>query len=141
VKPFISAVSASLLATGTLAQPATTLPSIIIAAPNAVAAIVKIPKPWYAPKSLVISKMQATVPQYEQLSGLHYKIFTLTQPDAQFGGIYLWRDRITAQNWFNSAWHERVRKTYGSEPKIEWFDAPIAITSKLTDNQLEGNKP
>jgi heme-degrading monooxygenase HmoA len=243
MKPLLSAISASLLASGALAQTAPVNPSFITTMPNAVVTIVKVPKPWYAPKSLVIGKMQATVPQYEQLPGLHYKMFTLTQADAQFGGIYLWKDRssaqnwfsptwyervekerghkadvrlfqtpivvtnapailganhvatlvtvatpaqvsperlvaefsaaaptyhkvpgllrkyfiitddgkfggvylwdtqTSAQNWFNTVWHERVRKTYGAAAQIEWFDAPIAIASKLADNQLEGSKP
>jgi heme-degrading monooxygenase HmoA len=243
MKSIFSAISASLLASASLAQTVPTVPSVITAASNAVVAIVKVPKPWYAPKSLVVSKMQATVAQYEQLPGLHYKMFTLTQADAQFGGIYLWKDlgsaqnwfnpswhervekergykadvrffqapvvvsnasaipgtryiatlvtvatstqisperlvaefvsaapiyqkvpgllrkyfivkndgkfggvylwdtQLSAQNWFNPAWHERVRKTYGSDAYIEWFDAPIAIASKLADNQLEATKP
>jgi Putative mono-oxygenase ydhR len=128
MKPLLSTITASLLASGTLAQSAIANPSFIATMPNAVVAI-------------VVNKMQATVPQYEQLAGLHYKAFTLTQTDAQFGGIYLWKDRSFAQNWFNPAWHERVRKTYGNEAIIEWFDAPIAIASKLADNQLEGTKP
>jgi hypothetical protein len=66
---------------------------------------------------------------------------TLAQTDAQFGGVYLWDTQTSAQNWFSPVWHERVRKTYGAAAQIEWLDAPIAIASKLADNQLEGTKP
>jgi heme-degrading monooxygenase HmoA len=129
MKPLLCAISASLLASGTLAQTATANPSFIATLPNAVVAIVKVPKPWYAPKSVVVSKMQATVPQYEQLAGLHYKIFTLTQADAQFGGIYLWKDRSSAQNWFNPAWYDRVEKERGHKADLRLFQAPIVVTN------------
>jgi hypothetical protein len=125
MKPLLSVISASLLASSVLGQTAPPAISTFVSASDAVVAIVNVPKPWYAPKSLVVSKMQATVPL----------------ADAQLGGIYLWTDRSSAQNWFNPAWHERVRKTYGSETQIEWFDAPIAITSKSADNRLEAAKP
>jgi heme-degrading monooxygenase HmoA len=129
MKPLLSAIGASLLASGTLAQTPLRTPSIVTSASNAVVAIVKVPKPWYAPKSVVVSKMQATVAQYEQLPGLHYKMFTLTQTDAQFGGIYLWKDRSSAQNWFNPAWHERVEKERGYKADVRFFQAPIIVTN------------
>lgn len=79
MKPILSAISASLLVSSAFAQNTPTETSSIVLAPNAAVAIVKVLKPWYAPRSLVISKMQATVALYEQLPGLSYKIFTLTQ--------------------------------------------------------------
>jgi heme-degrading monooxygenase HmoA len=129
MKPLLSAISASLVASGSLAQTPPAAPSVITNASNAVVVIVKVPKPWYAPKSLVVSKMQASVAQYEQLPGLNYKIFTLTQTDAQFGGIYLWKDRSSAQNWFNPAWHERVEKERGHKADVRVFQAPIVVTN------------
>jgi heme-degrading monooxygenase HmoA len=131
MKPLLSAISASLLATATLAQTPPGAPSVVTNASNAVVAIVKVPKPWYAPKSVIVSKMQATVAQYEQLPGLHYKMFTLTQLDGQFGGIYFWKDRISAQSWFNSAWHERVEKERGHKAGVRFFQAPIFVTNAL----------
>jgi heme-degrading monooxygenase HmoA len=129
MKPLLSAISALLLASGTLAQTPPATPSVVTNASNAVVAIVKVPKTWYAPKPVVVSKMQATVAQYEQLPGLHYKIFTLTQADAQFGGIYLWKDRRSAQNWFNPTWHDRVEKERGHKADVRLFQAPIVVTN------------
>jgi heme-degrading monooxygenase HmoA len=129
MKPILSAISVSILASSAFAQNTPTEISSIVLAPNAVVAIVKVPKPWYAPRSLVISKMQATVAQYEQLPGLNYKMFTLTQADGQFGGIYLWKDRTAAQNWFTPAWHERVMKERGHAADVRIFQAPVVVTN------------
>ena len=93
----------------------------------AVAAIVKVAKPWYATKSAVTGKMRETVPQYESLPGLEYKMFSFAQSDGDYGGIYLWKDRASAQTWFNPAWFERVRRKRGVEGKVRSFDVPVAI--------------
>jgi heme-degrading monooxygenase HmoA len=96
-------------------------------APTRVVAIVKVPKPWYAPRSLVVGKMRDTTAQYERLPGLQYKIFSLSQTDGQYGGIYLWKDRATAQNWFNPAWFQRVEKERGNKAEVRLMDAPVVL--------------
>jgi Putative mono-oxygenase ydhR len=88
-----------------------------------VVVIVKVAKPWYAPNWLVERKMQAVVQQYRQLPGLTFKIFSFARPHGEFGGIYLWHDRATAQAWFGPAWYKRVRDERGVEPDVRMFDA------------------
>jgi heme-degrading monooxygenase HmoA len=129
MKLLLSAISASLLVSSALAQSISPEILSIVSVPYAIVAIVKVPKPWYAPKSLVVSRMQATAAQYEQVSGLNYKVFTLTQADGQFGGIYLWKDRAVAQNWFSPAWHERVVKERGHAADVRMFQAPVVVTN------------
>lgn len=106
-----------------------------IDAASAVAVVVKVPMPWYAPRSVVIGRMRDTAPQYAALPGLAHKAFSLTQADAQYGGIHLWKDQASAHQWFNDAWKERVLKTYGSAATLEWFDTPILLPSQRVDNQ------
>jgi Putative mono-oxygenase ydhR len=100
-----------------------------------VVSIVTVPKPWYAPRALVISKMRDTQSQYETLAGLQYKIYTFRQTDSQFGGIYLWNDSASAQAWFNPAWFERVRQERGVEGVVRYVDAPVVLDNKKTPNQ------
>lgn len=101
----------------TAAQPTTD------AAGGPVVVIVKVPKPWYAPNWLVERKMQAVVQQYRQLPGLTFKIFSFARPHGEFGGIYLWHDRATAQAWFGPAWYNRVRDERGVEPDVRMYAA------------------
>lgn len=88
-----------------------------------VVVIVKVAKPWYAPNWLVERKMQEVVQQYRQLPGLTFKIFSFARPQGEFGGIYLWHDRATAQAWFGPSWYKRVRDERSVEPDVRMFDA------------------
>ncbi len=94
---------------------------------SAVAVVVKVPKPWYAPKSLVVGKMRDSIPQYEAVPGLSFKAFSLAQADGQFGGIYLWKDLSSAKTWFSAAWFARVEKERGAKAEVLFFEVPVAI--------------
>jgi hypothetical protein len=96
-------------------------------APTPVTVIVKVPKPWYAPKAVVVGKRRDTIPQYESLPGLSYKMYSFAQADGQFGGIYLWKDAAAAQAWFNPAWFDRVKRERGVEANVRYFEIPVAL--------------
>ena len=119
---------------------AQTLPSIA-ASTTLVAVIVKVPKPWYAPRAVVVGKMRDTIPQYQNLPGLNYKMFSFARIDGHFGGIYQWESETAADAWFNTGRHERVARTYGAAAAIEWFDTPILLPSKLADNRIDTAPP
>jgi heme-degrading monooxygenase HmoA len=65
------------------------------------------------------------VPLYEKVPGLVRKSFTVN--DEGFGGMYLWKNRASAQNWFNDSWRAKVKASYGSDPEVRYFDAPLTI--------------
>jgi hypothetical protein len=98
-----------------------------------VVVVVKIPKPWYALRFVVLSRMRDAIPQYENIPGLAYKAFSIAQKDGQYGGIYYWKDRASAHAWFNPAWFERVEKQRGAKADVRYFDAPVAL-----DNTPDG---
>lgn len=112
-------------------------------APNAsrpigpVVVIVKVARPWYAPDLLVVRKMRAALPQYQRIPGLTYKIFSLARPGGEFGGIYLWQDRASAEAWFNPAWYRRVKTERGVDADVRMFDAPMMFenVSSATDGK------
>ena len=92
-----------------------------------VVVVVRVPKPWYAPKAAVVGKMRDTIAQYERVPGLLFKAYSLERETADYGGLYLWRDRARAQAWFDPAWFERVRKERGTDASVRFFDAPVSI--------------
>jgi hypothetical protein len=100
---------------------------------SAVAAIVRVPKPWYAPQSRVVGKMRDAMPQYEAIPGLSHKAFTLAQADGRYGGIYLWKDLASARAFFAPAWFERVQQERGVGGEVRLFEVPV-----LVDNQPAG---
>ncbi len=121
----LAAVSSALALAG-----AAHLPALADAPPGAstsVVAIVKVPKPWYAPRALVVSKMRNTIPQYAQLPGLGFKAFSLARAGGEFGGLYHWQDAASAQAWFNPAWFERVRQERGAEGKVRFLEAWVTL--------------
>jgi hypothetical protein len=95
-----------------------------------VVALVKVPKPWYAPKSYVIGKFRDAIPQHDAVPSLQYKYFTLSD-DGAFGGLYLWSNRTQAEGWFNDAWHGRVLKERGVRGDVTLFEAPVVLPSRL----------
>ncbi len=114
----------TLLVAAAAAAPVATPPA---ADPTPVVVVVRVPKPWYAPRALVASKMRDTIPQYAQLPGLLFKAYSFERDSGDFGGLYHWRSRAEAEAWFGPAWFERVRRERGVEPVVRILDAPLAL--------------
>ena len=103
---------------------------------TAVVVVVRVPKPWYAPRGVVVGKMRDTMPEYAKLPGLMFKAFSFERDSSDYGGLYFWRDRASAEAWFNPAWHERVRKERGAQAQVRVFDALVSL-----DNSAGGTQP
>jgi hypothetical protein len=84
-------------------------------------AVVRVPLPWYAPRFSIVSKFVDSLPQYSALPGLFFKAYTISD-ERQFGGVYWWNSRATAEAWFNEAWHARVKKVRGVDGDVLIFD-------------------
>ncbi len=106
----------------------------------AVGTLVAIPTPAGIDRARLIAEFRAAVPVYRRVDGLLRKYFTIGA-DGTFGGVYLWRDQAAADRWFDAAWHERVKKTYGVDARIEWFDTPILLPTASADNRIELSAP
>lgn len=94
---------------------------------SAVLAIVKVPKPWYAPRMLVTSRMRDTVPQYESIPGLAFKAYSYARADGHFGGVYLWTDLARARAFYGPAWFERVARERGVTGEVRLLEVPVAV--------------
>jgi heme-degrading monooxygenase HmoA len=107
---------------------------------DAVATYVSLPVPPGIDRARLLAEFNAAVPTYQKVPGLLRKYFTVGD-DGRFGGIYLWVTAASAEAWFSPAWHERVRKTYGTDAVIEWFDAPIVLPTTLAQNRVSMVRP
>ena len=124
----IAAAAAVLLPTLSTAQtPAHTPPAVVPSVQVAVS--VSIPMPADVPRDTVEAGMARSVPTYAAVPGLIRKYFTIGQAD--FGGLYLFRDRAAAQAWFSDAWRARVVATYGAQPTVAYFDVPLVVDSSV----------
>jgi hypothetical protein len=121
----IAAAAAMLLPTLSTAQTPT-----VVAPSVQVAVSVSVPTPAGVPRATVEAGMARSVPTYAAVPGLIRKYFTIGQAD--FGGLYLFRDRASAQAWFNDAWRARVVATYGAQPTVTYFDVPLVVDNSVS---------
>ena len=70
---------------------------------------------------------ESSAPKYVNLPGLIRKYYILSEDGRRAGGVYLWETRAAAEAVYNGEWKARVRKLYGSEPEIAWFDTPVIV--------------
>jgi hypothetical protein len=66
-----------------------------------------------------------SVPLYESIPGLVRKYYIVD--GSSFGGVYLWKDRASAEAWYSEAWRAKAKATYGVEPQLVWFDTPLQL--------------
>ena len=109
-----------------LAQP---MPGEGFAPASSVAAVVKVPAPWYAPRYFVANKMRDTIPLYESLQGLNFKAFSFARADGRYGGIYLWKDVASAKQWFTPEWFSRIKKERGANADVRFFEVALALVN------------
>ncbi len=43
------------------------------------------------------------------------------------GGAYLWPDIDAARRAHDAAWREGIRRTFGSEPELRYFETPVVV--------------
>ena len=43
------------------------------------------------------------------------------------GGAYLWKSRDDADRLYTAEWRQFISKTYGAEPKVEYFETPVIV--------------
>jgi len=70
---------------------------------------------------------EASAPRYETIPGLVRKYY-LCDADARVGGgVYLWKNRESADALYEGGWRETIRERFGSDPEISWFDTPVIV--------------
>jgi hypothetical protein len=94
-------------------------------AETTVATIVVIKTPPGVTRPMLDAGFKQAVPIYEKIPGLLRKYFIVNGDS--FGGMYLWKSRAAAEAWYSDAWRAKAKATYGSEPQLTYFDAPVQI--------------
>jgi hypothetical protein len=67
---------------------------------SSVATLVEINIPKGLGREALIAQFSKAAPAYQQVAGLLRKQFILSD-QGTFGGVYLWKDQASADNWFN----------------------------------------
>lgn len=72
-------------------------------------------------------KFESSAPKYVNVPGLLRKHYARLEDGSRCGAVYLWESRAAAEACYRGEWLERVRKLYGTEPEITWFDGPVTV--------------
>lgn len=82
-------------------------------------------------KDEVIRGMHEVVPRWLGRPALIRKTFVYAAAANQTGAFYLWQDLESAQLAHDEAWRQGIRRKYGSEPVVRYFETPLVIDKAL----------
>lgn len=85
----------------------------------------KLPRPFTREEARDI--FLSTAPNYQNVPGLMRKVYILSQDGLTTGGIYSWNSRADADAMYTEGWRDFVRKNYGSDPTVSYFDSPVMV--------------
>jgi hypothetical protein len=105
--------------------------------PGATVVVVKVKSPWYATRGIIVGKFRAAVPEYQAAAGLERKQFSIAQ-NGDYGGVYVWRDRATAERWFGPAWHERIKRKRGVDGDVRFIGVTRGLDGPVEPQVFEG---
>jgi hypothetical protein len=74
-----------------------------------------------------------TAPKYREAPGLVRKYYLLSENGATAGGAYLWESREEADRMYTGEWRQHIARTYGAEPRVEYFETPVVVDNIVGD--------
>lgn len=78
-----------------------------------------------SPQAL-IDLLERTAPRYQTIPGLIRKYY-IGQPGQRAGGVYEWESMAHATAYYTPEWHRFMTETYGSDLRVEYFNAPCVV--------------
>ncbi len=86
----------------------------------------------------VVANCRRSAPSWRANPDLIRKNYLYDAETRRAGGVYLWRTMDGVRSARNAAWLDRVRRTYGSEPIVQYFETPIVADNALGETIDEG---
>ena len=79
-----------------------------------------------------------TAPTYRGLAeaGLISKHYL--NGDAGTGGVYLWRDRAAAEQWFTEERLQQLTERFGARPTLTWYDNHVIVDNVAGEVRVDG---
>ena len=75
----------------------------------------------------VAAFFRGNAPKWQANPDLIRKNYLYDPAAERGGGVYLWPDIAAAKRAHDDAWCENIRKTFGSEPVIQYFETPVVV--------------
>jgi hypothetical protein len=79
----------------------------------------------------VVANYRRSAPGWRADPDLIRKNRTFDPETRRAGGVYLWRSMEAARRARGAAWLDRVRRTYGSEPTVQYFETPLVADNAV----------
>jgi hypothetical protein len=86
----------------------------------------------------VVANYRRSAPIWRANPDLIRKNYLFDGQTRRAGGVYLWRSMEAARRARDAAWLERVRRTYGSEPTVQYFETPLVADNALGQTIMDG---
>jgi hypothetical protein len=74
---------------------------------------------------------RGSAPKYRSLDGLVRKYYLFNPDESVAGGVYLWRDRASAEKAYDAAWRKMIEERYGAKPTVSYFETPVIVDNAL----------
>lgn len=69
-------------------------------------------------------------PKFRGVEGLIRKQFIVSGNGSIGGGIYLWRDRASAERFLNEVVVRMIEEAYHVTPTVEFFDTAVVVDNE-----------
>mgnify|MGYP001766838837 CR=1 FL=1 len=79
----------------------------------------------------VVANYRRSAPTWRANPDLIRKNYLYAEATRRAGGVYLWRSMEAAWLARDARWLERVRRTYGNEPMVQYFETPLVADNAL----------
>jgi len=86
----------------------------------------------------VVANYRRSAPSWRANPDLIRKNYLYDADNRRAGGVYLWRNMDAARRARDAAWLERVRRNYGSEPVVQYFETPLVADNAIGETIDEG---
>ncbi|WP_298111762.1 monooxygenase [Bradyrhizobium sp.] len=86
----------------------------------------------------VVANYRRSAPSWRANPDLIRKNYLFDGQTRRAGGVYLWRSMDAARRARDTAWLDRVRSTYRSEPTVQYFETPLVADNALGQTISDG---
>jgi hypothetical protein len=70
-------------------------------------------------------------PDFMRISGFLRKQFICSSDGRVAGGVYMWKDRPSAERFYNGPGRRGIIERYGNPPRVQYFEA-VALAGVAT---------
>jgi hypothetical protein len=86
----------------------------------------------------VVANYRRSAPTWRANPDLIRKNYLYDAATRRAGGVYLWRSMEAARRARDEAWLDRVRRTYCSEPNVQYFETPVVADNAIGQTIIDG---